>query len=70
MSAQRAQRECSSSEGVQEFGGCFVNLCVFLAGLCGKNFAVLPEPRFFHLYFIVLKRIFHVLHFTKRHGLH
>jgi hypothetical protein len=42
MSAQSAQRECSSSEGVQEFGGCFVNLCVSLGGLCGKEIKAMP----------------------------
>ena len=37
MSAQRAQRECSYSEGVQEFGGSFVNIAAPLAALVVKK---------------------------------
>ena len=37
MAAQRAQRECSYSEGVKEFGGAFANLCGSLCGLCGEK---------------------------------
>ncbi len=37
MSAQRAQRECSYSEGVQEFGGSFPNMAAPFVALVLKN---------------------------------
>ena len=36
-SAQRAQRECSYSEGVQEFGGSFANIAASFAAFVLKN---------------------------------
>jgi hypothetical protein len=48
MSAQRAQRECSCSLGVQEFGDFFALLCGSLCGLGGKKTNPGIEVYFYH----------------------
>ena len=52
MSAQRAQRECSCSLGVQEFRGFFALLCGSLCGLCVKKRLQALIPSLVHHFLI------------------